>query len=212
MMEDLNISNEFVKVDRSKVRREKHHVMSTLRETHHYKGLVAIAFDCRKDDTKVSIAKLHGKKTFNLLKEEHVSVLEATGSLYIDHCSVENGKAITIGQELIDVINNSDPRESLRAVCSDGTNVNVGKDGGVIRYFELNVGRPLQRMICLFHFNELPFRHLFEFYFGKTTGPRTFGDEFGNKIIQDLTNCQLSIILQSQDLASKISQSKLYAN
>ena len=116
-----------------------------------------------------------------------MSVLEDTGSLYIDHCSVENGKAITIGQELIDVINNSDSRESLRAVCSDGTNVNVGKDGGVIRYFELNVGRPLQRMICLFHFNELPFRHLFEFYFGKTTGPRTFGDEFGNKIIQDLT-------------------------
>ena len=81
-----------------------------------------------------------------------MSVLEDTGSLYIDHCSVENGKAITIGQELIDVINNSDSRESLRAVCSDGTNVNVGKDGGVIRYFELNVGRPLQRMICLFHF------------------------------------------------------------
>ena len=68
-----------------------------------------------------------------------------------------------------------------------GTNVNVGKDGGVLRYLELNVGRPLQRMICLFHFNELPFRHLFEFYFGKTTGPRIFGGEFGKKITQDLT-------------------------
>ena len=98
-------------------------MISTLRETHHCKGLVAIAFDCNKDETKVSVEKLNGKKSVNILKEEHVSVLEEPVPPYIDHCSVENGKAITIGQELIDVISNSDSRESLRAVCFDGTNV-----------------------------------------------------------------------------------------
>ena len=125
-MENLNLLDEFVKLDRSKVRREKHRVISTLRETHHCKGLVAIAFHCRKDETKVSVEKLNGKKSFNILKEEHVSVLEEPGSLYIDHCSVANGKAITIGQELIKGISSSDSRESLRAVCSDATIVNVG--------------------------------------------------------------------------------------
>ena len=79
---------------------------------------------------KSQLKSHNGKKSFNILKEEHVSVLEEPGSMYIDHKSVENGKAITIGQELIEIISNSDSRESLRAVCSDGTNVKVGKDGG----------------------------------------------------------------------------------
>ena len=86
-----------------------------------------------------------------------------------------------MGQELIDVICSSDSIESLRAVCSNGTNVNVGKDGGLIRYIELNLGRPLQRMICLFHFNELPFRHLFEFYFGKQPVPAHLATNSGNE-------------------------------
>ena len=46
-------------------------------------------------------------------------------------------------------------------------------------------------MICLLHFNELPFQHLFEFYFGKTTGPRTFGGEFGKKITKDLMKLKI---------------------
>ena len=78
-----------------------------------------------------------------------------------------------MGQELIDVICSSDSKESLRAVYSDETNVNVGKDGWVIPYLELNVGRPLQRMrmTCLFHSNELPFLLLFEFHLGKQSEP-----------------------------------------
>ena len=42
-------------------------------------------------------------------------------------------------------------------------------------------------LYSIFHFNEFPFRHLFEFYFWKTTALRTFGDEFGKKITQELT-------------------------
>ena len=48
MMEDLFLINEFIKLDRSKVRRRKHRVTSTLRETHHCNGLVAIAYDSEK--------------------------------------------------------------------------------------------------------------------------------------------------------------------
>ena len=51
-----------------------------------------------------------------------------------------------MGQELIDVNCITDSRKSLCVVCSDGINVYVGKDGGVIRYLELNVGRPLPGM------------------------------------------------------------------
>ena len=58
MMEDINLFDEFVKLEGAKVPREKHRVISTLDETHHCKGLVAIAFDCRKDETKVSVEKL----------------------------------------------------------------------------------------------------------------------------------------------------------
>ena len=89
----------------------------------------------------------------------------------VDHCTVENGKATTISRELMDTICSTDSKESLKAVCCDGTNVNVGRDGGIIRILELSLGRPLQRMISCLHFNELPLKYLFENYFGKTTGP-----------------------------------------
>ncbi|GBM61889.1 hypothetical protein AVEN_239154-1 [Araneus ventricosus] len=44
----------------------------------------------------------------------------------------------------------------------DGTIVNTGVFNGVIRRLELKLQKPIQWIICLLHFNELPLRHLFE--------------------------------------------------
>ena len=51
MMDDFNLINESVKINRSNVWRGNNRVMSTLRESHEQKGLVVIVFDLRKDDT-----------------------------------------------------------------------------------------------------------------------------------------------------------------
>ena len=49
----------------------------------------------------------------------------------------------------------------------------------------------MQRLVCQLHLNELPFKHVFEFIDGKTSGPRSFKGEIIKKITEDLTNLAL---------------------
>ena len=70
--------------------------------------------------------------------------------------------------------------KELTVVGYDGTAVNTGRTGGVIRGYAclnsclLEVKRPLRWLVCLLHANELPLRHLFQSLDGATTGPRGF--------------------------------------
>lgn len=76
--------------------------------------------------------------------------------------------------------------DSVIAVGCDGTAVNTGKHAGIIRQLELHVKRPLQWFICMFHFNELPLRHLFAHLDGTTAGPNAFTGPLG----KSLPSCQ----------------------
>ncbi|GBL84599.1 hypothetical protein AVEN_191065-1 [Araneus ventricosus] len=72
-----------------------------------------------------------------------------------------------------------------------GTITNTGWKNGVIRSIELKIQRPLQWFICLLHFKELPFKYLFEYLDGETTGPASFSGKMG----KHLTNCEKLPIL-----------------
>ena len=76
---------------------------------------------------------------------------------------------------------------TLMGVVCDGTAVNTGRVGGVIKRIEMFLERPVQWSICLLHLNELPFRHLFDDIDGKSSGPSTSTGEIGSQIKQDLT-------------------------
>ena len=96
-LQDLNHSDDTNKLDRHKVSREKRMMSECLRDNNKQRmGLLAITFDARKDNTKVSVEKYGDKKVLHTVKVEHICVLEEPGSLYIDHCTVENCKATTI--------------------------------------------------------------------------------------------------------------------
>ena len=69
----------------------------------------------------------------------------------------------------------------------DGTNVNVGENGGIIRLMENTIQRPLQWFVCLLHQNELPLRHLMKRLDGPTTGPNAFSGPIG----KELQTCEL---------------------
>ena len=47
---------------------------------------------------------------------------------------------------------------NIVAVGCDGTNINTGRNGGVIRLLEDYCKKPLQWLVCELHANELPLR------------------------------------------------------
>jgi len=57
---------------------------------------------------------------------------------------------------------------------------------GVIRLIEIELGKPLQWLICQLHGNELPLCHLFQHLNGSTTGPHAFS----RPISKALSKCQ----------------------
>lgn len=62
----------------------------------------------------------------------------------------------------------------------------------MIRKLELHLKKPLAHLICLYHCNELPLRHLFEFLDGPTRGPNSLAGEIGSHLGGDL--CSLPVI------------------
>ncbi|GBM10892.1 hypothetical protein AVEN_42144-1 [Araneus ventricosus] len=61
----------------------------------------------------------------------------------------------------------------------DDTVVNTGVFNGVIRRHEFKLHRPIQWIICLLHFNELPLRHLFE---RKSSSPSSYTGNTGRNL------------------------------
>lgn len=72
---------------------------------------------------------------------------------------------------------------NIYLVGADGTNLNTGVRGGIIRKIEENVGHAVQWVICMLHTNELPLRHYFSLLDGNTTGPNSFKGPIGQIII-----------------------------
>ncbi|GBL87697.1 hypothetical protein AVEN_81321-1 [Araneus ventricosus] len=60
-----------------------------------------------------------------------------------------------------------------------GRVVNTGVFNGVIRRHELKLHRPMQWIICLLHFNELPLRHPFQ---RKSSGPSSYTGDIGRNL------------------------------
>ena len=70
----------------------------------------------------------------------------------------------------------------MKVLGCDGTVVNTGTHGGVLRLIETKLGRPLSWFVCQLHANELPLRHLCGALIGKTMGPKGFAGEIGSRL------------------------------
>ena len=77
-------------------------------------------------------------------------------------------------------------------VGCDGTAVNTGIRGGIIRLLEEALNRPLEWFVCQLHANELPLKHLD----GPTTGPQGFSSPIG----KSLKNCEKLPIVDFEPL------------
>lgn len=178
LMEDVGVKDDrgnFIIMDKSKVRREKAKCrQEVLRKRYDASNLIAFSFDGRKNDS-LTMEKIDEKFHPRMVKEPHLVVLREPQSQLIGYTKVENEsseyKVIKLNEFFID---KAISLESLIGICCDGEPTNTGIRNGILRRFEIQLKRPLHWFVCLLHFNELPFRHLFDtLEKSSTTGPRT---------------------------------------
>lgn len=181
ILSDLDLLKEETTLDCTKIGRARKkfreeainsHLSDKIKE-----GIKCIAFDGRKDFTNIHVENVYGRMRQQKVKEEHITLIEEPESFYLDHLTPTSGSAQDIASEILSFIKLSNSFETLEVLCCDGTNVNVGSKNGIIHLVELFLRRPVQWNICMLHQNELPFRKLFESYFGNTSGPNTFSGE-----------------------------------
>ena len=62
---------------------------------------------------------------------------------YLSHVSSQDDKAESIALSLYEAIKSSELEKNLQVIGCDGTAVVTGHSGGVIRFLEERLGRPL---------------------------------------------------------------------
>lgn len=171
-------------IDRNKIRRSREKIRTRQMQNLSFDGIQALYFDGRKDLTKV-----YQNNAIKTVKEEHISFIQEPNSFYIGHKTPESGTADSICHTIESILHEKGiPVTAIKAIGCDGTNVNTGEVGGVIRKLEVKWNRPLQWIICMLHMNELPLRAIITTIDGTTTGPRAFSGPIGSR----LNYCELS--------------------
>ena len=128
-----------------------------------------------------------------------MTLVNEPGTTYIGHVSPKSGSAADIEDKVSKYIQGKSSLDTskLNLVGCDGTPVNTGPNSGIMRRFEVRLQRPLQRVVCLLHLNELPLRHLMQNLDGPTKGPATTSGPIGKAILQ----CENLPIVRFQRIA-----------
>lgn len=206
VLQDVKFNNEVI--DKSRLRRARQKLRQETLAQDQLDTIPALYFDGRKDKTLKIVTK--GGKQYRLTTvEEHISIIKEPGSLYVGYAVPRHGTAkgleLAIYQRVSDQQNMS--LQDTVAIGCDGTVTNTGKHGGVIRLLEKRLHRPLQWIICLFHMNELPLRHLFAKLDGTTTGPSTYSGAIG-KLLDDCEKRSVVIYEKIEGMLPNISKVK----
>lgn len=162
-------------MDKSKVAREKLKSRESVRRMqYNASNLLAFSFDGRKNDALTRKEK-SGKYHPELKKESHIVILKEPESKLLGHIKVDAEDASTKQIKLYEFFQEKNlSLTNLIGICCDGEPTNTGIENGIIRRFEILLEKPLHWFVCLLHFNELPFRHLFNaLEMSVTSGPRT---------------------------------------
>lgn len=173
-------------VDKSKLRRAQHKNFARLnKEEIHAEFGGGLYYDSRKDLT-LTIRKrtIDGKFKFykKLDRIEHFSLVSQPEGAFLGFVETEEGSAVCVSKTIISFSKEKKIFPLLQVLGSDGTNLNVGADGGINQYIEAELERPLHWFICLLHANELPLKALIIKLDGKTSGASNFSGPIGKSL------------------------------
>lgn len=211
----VNPDNRQLVIDKNKVDRARKitRKIAIANQESNRTPLVALYFDGRSDLTKI----YQGKKIITK-REDHMSLVEHPGSLYLGHVTNVEKSATPVSEDIWNfIMEHSISTEDLVIVGCDGCVLNTGWKGGVITFLERKLGRPLQWMICLLHFNELPLRNLLRLHDGKSRGPVNYSGPIGKQLerceklpIVEFEPIAFDCDLTLSDVAEKLSSDQRY--
>jgi len=188
----VNSSDSSAVIDKSKLQRERSKSRHRAVSATHTSELLALYYDGRKDETltkEIVDGKAHRKK----ITEEHISMVEEPGSIYVGHVTPASGTGADISKAIRDFAKNSQINLSaLKAMGCDGTAANTDKDRGCVKKTEEALQKNLQVVVCLLHLNELPLRKLIIKLDGPTSGPNSLSEPIG----KSLKKCEEEPVVQ----------------
>ena len=122
-------------------------------------------------------------KLKQIIKEEHditctYENCEDNG-VYLTHKTISSAGSTGELQHKKLLSEEYDSVSTLKAVLMDNTATNTGYKSGLVVNLEKLLGRKLQTIGCLLHWNELPMRAVFKSIDGESTGPTTFSGTIG---------------------------------
>ena len=198
----MTISSSENVIDKNKIRREKAKSREELRDKGTLIEPSSIYFDGKKDVTLVN--EKRGDKFYkSRLNEEHISIVSEPNSVYVGHVTPDSGSSQNIYLAISRFCETqSISLNSVVAIGCDGTNVNTGTNGGIIKIFEESLERPLHWFICMLHSNELLLRHLFSALDRKTSGPNSYTGAIG----KNLKICEFMPIINFTPIPSSLQE------
>lgn len=177
-------------VDRYKCRREKEKFGMTVLNEKNEKienegGFVCLGVDGKRDrNTKIEeTTTINGIESITRrtgVEEHQVYTSEPNGE-YLSHSALKSGTGESLAQDFVEVLADTQSKDSLRAVLCDGCKANTGWKSGMFVNIERKINSQLLCCSCMLHANELYLREVFikcDGNFG-TTGPESFGGPLG---------------------------------
>lgn len=200
VLQDVNEVGPSSVIDHSRLRRARKKTRDMLLKSRKLTNIEGLFFDGRKDKTMFVIKK--GSKFYRRIKvEEHITLVQEPGSVYLGHATPSSGTAKDSENAICSLLEEENRQmENIVAVGCDGTNVNTGRKNGIISRMEQRLDRPLQWLICQLHANELPLRHLLSSLDGPTSGPVAFSGPIG----RNLKNCENMKVIRFVPIQSSI--------
>ena len=170
-------------IDKNKVQRARKKARTNnLASSNTALHLKSLYFDGRRDQT-LSQREIDGRLHQRTVVEEHITLLNEPQSQYVGHFTTASGSSQSIFNGMIAHLDSKEISiGEVTAIGCDGTAVNTGRNGGVIKLLEEHLDKPLQWIICLLHTNELPLRHLMKELDGGTSGPENFAGLVGKRL------------------------------
>ena len=162
---DLKLDKDFLSVNNVKSRIDELYANKIDAHEDKLHNLTYLGYDEREDVTLMPNCKVK--------REPHMTVVDINGD-YVTHAAlypmydprtkkVVTKGAINYSTELLKICGETDSRETLQILGSDGTNANTGAKGGANRYVEEDLGRPLLYNPCVFHATEKALQRYFNF-------------------------------------------------